>query len=93
MSSLFTIVVGSARDVWERLWNGAPIAGLLPILRPVPPYDGPALGPVSALAVFLGLVVTSGVAVGAAAVLVLALLGFHFLVSEVLGITIEVKAV
>ena len=93
MGSLFSTLAAAGTELWERLSKGASIADLVPMLRPVPPYDGAALGPLSTFAVFVGLLVTSGVAVGAAAILLLALLGFYFLVSEVLGITIEVKAV
>jgi len=50
-----------------------------------------ALSPFSALGVFLALVVTSGVALGAFAVLLVASLVLYFLLSEVLGLDIELR--
>jgi hypothetical protein len=81
-----------AQDFWKRFWDEGEAARLLPMLRPIGPFAGPrALSPFSALGVFLALVVTSGVALGAFAVLLVASLVLYFLLSEVLGLDIELR--
>jgi hypothetical protein len=81
-----------AQDLWKRFWEEGEAARLLPMLRPIGPFAGPrALSPFSALGVLLALVVTSGVALGAFAVLLVASLVLHFLLSEVLGLEIELR--
>ena len=91
MISWFGLLRDQAQDS-GRFWEEGEAARLLPMLRPVGPFAGPrALSPFSALGVLLALVVTSGVALGAFAVLLVASLVLHFLLSEVLGLTIELR--
>jgi hypothetical protein len=90
--SWFGLLRDQAQDLWKRFWEEGEAARLLPMLRPIGPFAGPrALSPFSALGVLLALVVTSGVALGAFAVLLVASLVLHFLLSEVLGLEIELR--
>ncbi len=92
MISWFGLLRDQAQDLWKRFWEEGEAARLLPMLRPIGPFAGPrALSPFSALGVLLALVVTSGVALGAFAVLLVASLVLHFLLSEVLGLEIELR--
>lgn len=92
MSSLFSFLSGQIASLWKQLREEGGELGVLPLLQPISPYAGPPLlTPLSAVGVLLGLVVASGVAVAALGVLLVALLALYFLVTEVLGITIEVK--
>ena len=92
MISWFGLLRDQAQDLWKRFWEEGEVARLLPMLRPIGPFGGPrALSPFSALGVLLALVVTSGVALGAFAVLLVASLVLYFLLSEVLGLEIELR--
>ena len=92
MSSLFTILGEQVQAFWAQLRAEAGSEGLLPLLRPIPPYDGsPMLSPVTTLATLIGLAVLSGVALGAFGLLFAASLAIYLILTEVLGITIEVR--
>jgi hypothetical protein len=92
MSSLFTILREQLHGLWQQVRERGDERGYLPLLRPVAPYAGPeALSPITLFAVMLGIVASSGVALAALGVLLLALLVLYFLFTEVLGLTIEVK--
>jgi hypothetical protein len=80
------------RALWRQIREETATEGLLPLLRPVPPFGGPAaLSPLTSLAALLGLAALSGIALGALGVLLVAAIGIHLLLTEVLGITIEVR--
>jgi hypothetical protein len=92
MSSLFSILSDQMSAFWAQLRSEAATEGLLPLIRPVPPYDAPGIfSPLSTLATLLGLVVLSGLALGAFGLLFAASLGIYLILTEVLGITIEVR--
>ncbi len=92
MSSLFTMLWEQLHGLWQQLRERGDARGVLPLLRPVGPYAGPeALSPITMLAVMLGILASSGVALAALGVLLLALLVLYFLFTEVLGLTVEVK--
>ena len=92
MASLFTIFTEQAQAFWTQLRAEAGSEGLLPLLRPIPPYDGtPLLSPVTSFATLIGLAVLSGIALGAFGILFAASLAIYLLLTEVLGITIEVR--
>jgi len=92
MNSLFALLKDQFLEIWKQVRAEGADSGYLPLLRPVAPYAGPPLlSPLTVLGVLLGLIVTSGVAVAALGVLLFALLALYLLLSEVLGITIEVK--
>jgi len=90
--SLFTQVTDTLGAMWRQVREETAGEGLLPLLRPLPPFGGPqALSPVTSLAILLGLATLSGVALGALGVLLAAMLGIYVILSEVLGITVEVR--
>ena len=92
MSSIFTIFREQLDSLWAELRSSAGPEGFLPLLRPIPPYDGPSmLSPVTTLATLLGLAVLSGVALGAFGILFACALGIYLIMTEVLGITVEVR--
>ena len=92
MNSWFGLLRDQAQDLWKRLWEDGEAARLLPMLRPIGRFAGPqALSPFSALGVLLALVVTSGMALGAFAVLLVSSLVLYFLLTEVLGLEIELR--
>ena len=64
--------------------------GLLPFMRPVAPFNEPAvLAPVVAVSALIGLFVFSGVAVSAFASLMIALLALYLLLAEIFGYSFE----
>ena len=92
MNSLLTFLTGKVAELWKQIREESSETGFLPLLRPVAPYNPPELlSPLAMLGVLLGLVVTSGLAVASLGVLLLALLGLYVLLTEVLGITIEIR--
>lgn len=91
MNSLFTMLRERIYGLWQEVRERSG-GSYLPLLRPVAPYAGPeALSPLTMLGVMLGIAVSSGVALAALGVLLLALLVLYFLFTEVLGLTIEVN--
>ena len=92
MSSLFTLLRDQVYDLWRQIRSQSGGESVLPLLRPVAPYAGPhALSPLTMLGTLLALAITSGIALGAFGVLLLASLVLYFLFTEVLGLTIEVR--
>ena len=76
-----TLVGVSTAQRWLGFWQ--PLAS-----------SGPALlGPFLALSSILTLALLTGVAVGALATLIVALLALHLLLTEVLGLTIDITPV
>jgi hypothetical protein len=92
MSSLFTLLRDQVYDLWRQIRSQTGDESVLPLLRPVAPYAGTgALSPLTMLGTLLALAITSGIALGAFGVLLLASLVLYFLFTEVLGLTIEVR--
>jgi hypothetical protein len=92
VNALFSLLKEQVLEIWKQVRVEGGEAGFLPLLRPLAPYAGPPLlSPFSMLGVLLALVVSSGIAVAAFGVFLLALLALYVLFTEVLGITIEVK--
>jgi hypothetical protein len=92
MNTLFVFLRDQMLTFWKQLREQRPETGYLPLLRPVAPYDSPdVFSPLSAIGVLLALIVTSGIALGAMAILLAALLALYFLMTEVLGITVELR--
>jgi hypothetical protein len=90
--SLAEMLGANLRALWRQIREETAAEGLLPLLRPMPPFGGPdALSPLTSLAALLGLAALSGIALGALGVLLVAAIGIHLLLTEVLGITIEVR--
>lgn len=89
MRELFEILAGPVRELWASL-GSAPRRDLAPLLERVPPYDGLLFrNPVTGLAIVLTLAVASGVALAAFGVFLLASLVVYLVLTELLGITIE----
>jgi hypothetical protein len=92
VSSLFELLRGQAYELWRQFREDGEVARVLPMLRPIGPYAGPQpLSPLATLGVLLALAVTCGVALGAFAVLLLASLVLYLLLTEVLGLEIELR--
>jgi hypothetical protein len=89
VSSLYTWLTDRLRWLWQRMGEEVEY---LPLLRPVAPYAGPdALSPLVAIGALIALAMTTGIAIASLGALLLSLLVLHFLVTEVLGITVEIK--
>jgi hypothetical protein len=89
VSPLYTLLKDHLYALWRRVEEET---GYLPLLRPVTPYAGPELlSPLTAIAALIGLAVATGVAIASLGALLVSLLIFHFLLTEVLGITVEIK--
>jgi len=92
VTSLFTLLRDQVYDVWRQIREQTGEASMLPLLRPVAPYDGPQpISTFTMLGTLLALAITSGIALTAFGVLLLASLVLYFLFTEVLGLTIEVR--
>jgi hypothetical protein len=66
--------------------------GLLPLLEPVAPFNrSPLLLPLVVAGSLLSLLLLSGMAIGAFAMLFTALLGLYLLLSEVFGVSLEIE--
>ena len=77
------------RGVVDALWGEVKQHGLLPMLEPVPPFNGGLLKPAVAIGGLLSLVLLSGMAVTAFGTLVLTLLAVYVLLVEVFGVSVE----
>ncbi len=74
----------------EAFWSEVQTQGLLPLLRPVAPFNRPGfLAPAVTLGGLLGLALLSGVTIGALGTLALALLAMWLLLVQVFGVSIE----
>ena len=89
MSEWFTAIRDRLGGVWP--WTSE-ASSFLPLLRPVAPFDGsPVVSPLTMLGAVIALASASCVALTALGVLFLALLVIHLVLTEVLGITIELR--
>lgn len=78
------------RDLIESIREEASQQGLLPLLRPVAPFNSaPLLTPIVTVGALLSVIVLSGIAVSAFATLFVALLVLYFLMTEVFGVSVE----
>lgn len=90
MSDLFSTFAERLSAAWAAL--GAEVERILPWLRPVGPFGGGMFaGPVGSVAMVAVLGALVAVALGAALVLLFALAALGFVLTEVLGISIEVE--
>jgi hypothetical protein len=87
----FAAIRGRLGGLWP--WESfTEASSYLPLLRPVAPFDGsPLVSPLTMLGAAIALAWASGVALAALGVLLVALLVIHLVVTEVLGITIELR--
>jgi hypothetical protein len=78
------------RTVADALWGEVRERGLLPLIQPVAPYNQSGfLQPAVTLGSVLGVVLLSGIAIGAMGTLMVALLALYLLLVEVFGVTVE----
>jgi hypothetical protein len=83
-------VYDQARGLLEALREETRERGLMPLLEPLPPFNrSPLLVPLVVAGSLLSLVLLSGIAIGAFALLFVALLGLYLLLSEVFGVSLE----
>lgn len=77
-------------SVWDTFRTEVDRQGLLPLLRPVAPFNEPRLlAPAVTIGGLLTFVLLSGVAVTALGALLLALLALYLLLVQVFGFSIE----
>jgi hypothetical protein len=83
-------VYGQAKQLLETIRQETREQGLLPFFEPVAPFNrSRLLLPLVVAGALLSLVLLSGVAIGAFAALLAALLGLYLLLSEVFGVSLE----
>jgi hypothetical protein len=82
------------RSVADAFWGELNATGLLPLLRPVPPFDQPAFAsPAVAVGGLIGILLLSGLALAGFGVVLLALLGLYLLLVELFGLSIELHPI
>lgn len=90
MSGFLETIYGQVRELVSEMGQQLNGQGLLPLLRPVAPFNEPAvLAPVVAIAAMLGMVIFSGVAISAFATLMVALLALYLMLAEIFGYSFE----
>ena len=83
-------IYDQAKQLLEAIREETREQGLLPFLAPVEPFNSsPLLLPLVVLGALTSLVLLSGIALGAFAALLAALLGLYLLLSEVFGVSLE----
>jgi hypothetical protein len=86
LETIYGQVSGLASEFGRQLGE----QGVLPLLRPVAPFNEPAvLAPVVALSALIGVMVFSGVALSAFATLMVALLALYLVLAEIFGYSFE----
>jgi hypothetical protein len=90
MSGVIEAIVGQVRSIVKDMGVQLGDEGILPLLRPVAPFNEPAmLAPVIAISAVIGVVVCSGVAISAFATLMVALLALYLVLAEIFGYSFE----
>ena len=91
MNGIVQYVYDQTRQFLDAVRAEATEQGLLPLLEPVAPFNqSRLLLPLVIAGSLLSLVFLSGLAFGAFATLLAALLGLYLLLSEVFGVSLEV---
>jgi hypothetical protein len=76
--------------VLDTFWNEVSEQGVLPLLRPVAPFNRPGfLAPAVTVSGLLTFILLSGVAVTALGALLLSLVAIYLLMVQVFGVSIE----
>ncbi len=90
MTTWLETIYGEFRGVVGEFGQQVREQGLLPLLRPVAPFNEPAvLAPVVAISAVIGFCFLSGIAVSAFAALVVALLAIYLVLAQVFGYCFE----
>lgn len=83
-------VYGQAKQLIENIRDETRELGILPLLEPVAPFNrSKLLLPLVVAGALMSLVLLSGVAIGAFAALLAALVGLYLLLGEVFGVSLE----
>ena len=91
VNGMIQYVYDQTRQLFDAIRTEATEQGLLPLLEPVAPFNqSRLLLPLVIAGSLLSLVFLSGLAFGAFATLLGALLGLYLLLSEVFGVSLEV---
>ncbi len=81
-----------ARLLFDSIRQETSETGLLPLLEPVAPFNkSPLLLPLVVAGSLISLIFLSGIAIGAFAALFTALLALYLLLSEVFGVSLELR--
>ncbi len=86
-------IYGQAKQLIESVRQETREYGLLPLLEPVAPFNrSRLLVPLVIAGSLLSLVFLSGIALGAFAALLAALVGLYLVLTEVFGVSLELNA-
>ena len=90
MNAILEAIYGQIRGLVGEVGHHLNEQGVLPLLRPVAPFNEPAmLAPVVAISAMIGVMVFSGVALSAFATLMVALLALYLVLAEIFGYSFE----
>jgi hypothetical protein len=90
VNGLLETIYGQVRGLVSEFGQQLGEQGVLPLLRPVAPFNEPAvLAPVVALSALIGVMVFAGVALSAFATLMVALLVLYLVLAEIFGYSFE----
>jgi hypothetical protein len=86
-------VYGQAKQFIDTIREETRTNGIMPLLEPVAPFNrSRLLLPLVVAGALMSLVFLSGIAIGAFAALLAALVGLYLLLSEVFGVSLELNA-
>ena len=86
-------VYGQAKQFIDTIREETRANGIMPLLEPVAPFNrSRLLLPLVVAGALMSLVFLSGIAIGAFAALLAALVGLYLLLSEVFGVSLELNA-
>jgi hypothetical protein len=87
-------IYGQLRGMMTQVGRQLGEQGVLPLLRPVAPFNEPAvLAPVVAISALIGVVICTGVAISAFAALMVALLALYLVLAEIFGYSLELAPI
>lgn len=92
MSGWFDDLSRQVRVFLDAMMDEARSEGLLPMLRPVAPFNQPSfLAPVVTVAGLVSMMLLSGVALSAFGLMLVATLAIYLLLVQVFGVSIEIN--
>ena len=90
MTSWFDELSRQVRAMMDAAWEEAKNEGLLPMLRPIAPFNQPGfMAPLVTVSGVVSLMLLSGVAVGAFGAMLVAMFAIYLLLVQVFGVSIE----
>ncbi len=94
MNGMLETIYGQLRGIMTQVGRQLGEQGVLPLLRPVAPFNEPAvLAPVVAISALIGVVICTGVAISAFAALMVALLALYLVLAEIFGYSLELAPI